>query len=242
MMPPQIASWPLSLDHLAPADRLVAINELLEAQGLAPLKGVGDNAQGWSEVVGISGWYEHPSGLWHDLSFIVRRVGGKQYSHTVRFNTNSKDARGVILIPVIDDQVVIIKQFRIALGCETWELARGFAERLEGDGVPELLALPAALVRELGEEVMQDATIISVQPIGSIFENTGTHNCLLDVSMVAIAPPVSTSTPALGGSQRFAARLVSWRELSSPTDLGIRDAHSLAAIALVREQRERSAN
>jgi hypothetical protein len=236
----EMNSWPLLFDDLAPQQRLAKINALLEQHGLAHLRGVGDNSQGWSEVVGIVGWHAHPSKLWHDISFVVRRGSGKQYSHTVRFNANSRVAHGVILVPVISDYVVIIRQFRVALGCETWELARGFAEQVGGDGVPEVKGLPVALVRELGEEVLESATILSVTPVGTFFENTGTHNSAIDVSIVELSPPAAAPAAAIAGSQGFATRLVSWRELSSPTALGICDAHSLAAIALVREHRERA--
>lgn len=227
-----------SLSHLSVTQRLAEVNLALEEHGLAKLAGLGDNARGWSEILDIERWEKHPSGLWHDITFIVRRVCGKTYTHTVRFNANSKCAQGVILLPVIGGEVIIIKQFRVAVGCETWELARGFAEH-KGDYGAEITALPPALVRELGEEVMEHASIVSVQPIGTIFENTGTHHTSLDVSIVTLAPPANGSLTSIRGSQGFPVKLVSWADLYHPLRLGIRDAHSLAAIALAREYLEK---
>jgi hypothetical protein len=208
---------------------------MLEIRGLAPLRAIGDNTSGWSEIIGIHGWIEHPSHLWHDITFTVRRACGKVYPHTVRFYSNSRNARGVILIPVIDERVAIIKQFRVAVGTETWELARGFAEYSDGDIENSVGSLPAALVRELDEEVAQNVTISSVVPIGVIFENTGTHHSALDVSIVLLATPPGIPPDTMRGSQGLPIRLVSWSDLDYPSTLGICDAHSLAAIALAKE-------
>lgn len=234
----EMQSLPLSLSHVSRTDRLSTINAMLEDHGLARLEGVGDNASGWSEIIGIHQWNEHPSSLWHDITFMVRRAGGKVYPHTVRFNTNSRHARGVILIPVIDDRVVIIKQFRVAVGTETWELARGFAEYRDEEVTADIKAVPTALVRELGEEVVENACISAVEPIGTIFENTGSHHSSLDVSIVTLTPPDDGTPLILKGSQGLPTRLVSWSELWNPSRLGIRDAHSLAAVSLAREYRE----
>lgn len=229
---------PLSLTQRSKTERLSAINDMLVSRGLAPLRGIGDNSRGSPEIVGVHDWIEHPSHLWHDLTFTVRRVCGKVYPHTVRFYSNSRNARGVILIPVIDDRVIIIQQFRIAVGAETWELARGFAEYSDREIESPIGAIPAALLRELGEEVAENVTIASVDPIGVIFENTGTHHSSLDVSMVTVTTPPNVSPEQMRGSQGFPIRLVSWSELLKPSQLGICDAHSLAAIALASEYRE----
>ena len=166
----------------------------------------------------------------------MRRTTGKEYTHTVRFNAHGRHSDGVVFIPEINGLVAIVRQYRIALGLETWELARGFSEKNDSQQSIHPLSLPTSLVRELGEEVISDAHISSVQPLGAVAENTGTHNSWIDTYIVRISAEPSTLSMALGGTQQLGVKFVTWAELFDPAKLQIRDLHSLAIIALARGQ------
>jgi hypothetical protein len=215
-------------------ERLTLINELLAQFDLRPLPDLGDNSRGWPEIIDIVEWHSAASAPFHDIAFMVRRASGQEYTHTVRFNKNGHSSNGVLFIPEINGLVALTRQFRIAVGLETWELARGFSEKSDAIQAPSALALPPSLVRELGEEVIREAHITSVQPLGPVAENTGTHNSWVDTYVVRVAADSSTLSKVLGGTQQLGVKFVTWTELYKPEDLQIRDIHSLAIIALAR--------
>jgi hypothetical protein len=140
----------------------------------------------------------------------------------------------VLFIPEINGLVALTRQFRIAIGLETWELARGFSEKSDVTEVHSSLSVPASLARELGEEVIREAHITSVLPLGVVAENTGTHNSWIDTYLVRVTADSLTLSKVLGGTQRLGVKFVTWAELYSPEELQIRDVHSLAVIALAR--------
>jgi hypothetical protein len=225
----------LKLREQARSERLLTINELLKEYGLRPLPSVGDNSLGRPEILDIAHWNPDTGAPFHDITFVVRRTTGQEYNHTVRFNQNGGNSDGVLFIPEINGFVALVRQYRIAIGAETWELARGFSEKSDQVGAVHSPTLPPALVRELGEEVIRDACVTSVRPLGRIAENTGTHNSWVDTYIVHISADQSTLTTILGGTQGLGVKFVPWHELYAPSALGIRDLHSLALIALARE-------
>jgi hypothetical protein len=224
----------LSLARTPRVERLAKINELLLMHDLRPLPDLGDSSRGWSEIVDIVEWNSNTSAPFHDITFLVRRPRGQEYHHTVRFNAHGRFSDGVVFIPEINGLVALVRQFRIAIGLETWELARGFSERGDSQHGVHAPSLPTSLVRELGEEVIRDAHILSVQPLGVVAENTGTHNSWVETYLVRITADPSTLSSALGGTQQLGVKFVTWDELCNPTQIQIRDLHSLAIIALVR--------
>jgi hypothetical protein len=208
------------------------INELLVQHNLRPLPDLGDNSRGWPEIIDIVAWDPQPLAPFHDIVFLVRRVNGKEYTHTVRFNTHSRFSNGILFIPEINGLVALIRQYRIALGLETWELARGFSEKDDATATVLDPSLPSALVRELGEEVIRDAHITSVTPLGAVAENSGTHNSWIDTYIVRVVADSGALSKVLGGTQQLGVKFVTWAELFRPTHLQICDLHSLAIIAL----------
>lgn len=118
-------------------------------------------------------------------------------------------------------------------------MPRGFAEfvaKSAGAGTGPG-GIPSALLRELDEGVVESAVVRGVQPLGVIADNTGTHNVWLDAYVVEIECDPKALESQLGGSAKLGVRLMLWEELWRPSSLGIRDAHSLAAISLARERR-----
>lgn len=227
----------MNLPNQSLTNRLTAINEILAAHGLRPLPSIGGNAQGFSEIIDIVEWLPAQTAQWQDVVFLVRRVNGAEYNHQIRFNTNGAVCDGVVFIPVINGSVALVRQFRIPVGMETWELPRGFAEFSSDVEGSHAGGIPSSLIRELHEEVIDSAVIRSVEPLGLIADNTGTHNVWLEGYVVEIECDSNAMASQLGGSAQLGVRLVTWEELWRPSVLGIRDAHSLAAISLVREKR-----
>jgi hypothetical protein len=226
----------LNLPKQSTSVRLVTINGLLQAQGLRPLPSLGDNTKGFSEIIDIVEWLPPHTAQWQDVVFLVRRVNGSVYKHQVRFNSNGSVCDGVLFIPVINGSVALVRQFRIPVGMETWELPRGFAEFSADVAKVAEAGLPPALLRELDEEVISQAVVKSVQCLGAIADNTGTHNVLCDAYIVSVECKPELLGEVLGGTAKLGVRLIAWEELWRPSALGICDAHSLAAIALAREK------
>lgn len=227
----------LNLPNLALCDRLGAINSLLQGRGLRALPSLGDNAAGSPEILDIVEWLTPHTVQWQDVVFLVRRVNGSTYKHQIRFNANGAVCDGVVFVPVINGSVALVRQFRIPVGMETWELPRGFAEFASDVGGTGPNGVPSALLRELDEEVIESAVVRGVKPLGVIADNTGTHNVWLEGYIVEIECDTGLLASRLGGTAKLGVRLVAWDELWRPSSLGIRDAHSLAAIALARESR-----
>jgi len=230
-----------NLQSQSTANRLASINSLLQSRGLRALPSLGANDKGFSEIIDIVEWLTPHTAQWRDVVFLVRRTNGATYKHQVRFNANGAVCDGVVFIPVINGSVAIVRQFRIPVGMETWEVPRGFAESVadivSGGGSGGEVKLPTALFRELDEEVIRGATIKRVEPLGSIADNTGTHNVWLEAYVAHIECDSELLQSRLGGTNNFGVKLVSWDDLKRPSLLGIRDAHSLAAIALALESK-----
>jgi hypothetical protein len=224
----------LNLSAKPVAERLGVINQVLAANNLRQFPSIGDNKLGESEIVDIIEWPTPHTKQWQDIVFLVRRVDGTQYRHQIRFNSNGAVCDGVIFIPVINGRVALVKQFRVALGQWTVELPRGFAENPADIVSAGVNSLPPALLRELDEEVMKDAQVSSFDYLGLVADNTGTHNVMCQAYVVRIkADPLRG--PVIG-TQGLGVVFVDWEALlSKPASLGVRDAHSLAVIALARE-------
>ena len=214
--------------------RLQEINQILAAKNLRQFPSIGDNRLGESEIIDIVEWTVPHTKQWQDVVFLVRRVNGTQYRHQIRFNSNGAVCDGVIFIPVINGRAALVKQFRVALGQWTVELPRGFAENPDDIVSGGVNSLPAALLRELEEEVIKDAQVSSFESLGLVADNTGTHNVMCQAYVVRI--DVDPQKRLVRGTQGLEVVFVDWEDLlSKPASLGIRDAHSLAVIALARE-------
>jgi hypothetical protein len=214
--------------------RLEAINQILAANNLRQFPSIGDNRLGESEIIDIVEWPVAQTKQWQDVVFLVRRVDGTQYRHQIRFNSNGVVCDGVIFMPVINGRVALVRQFRVALGQWTVELPRGFAENPADIVSAGFGSLPAALLRELDEEVMKDAQVSSFNYLGLVADNTGTHNVMCQAYVVRIK--ADSLRGPVSGTQGLGVVFVDWEDLlSKPASLGIRDAHSLAVIALARE-------
>jgi hypothetical protein len=227
----------LQLPAQPPQQRLETINSVLKERRLRPLRGLGDNSQGYPEILDLVSLEISSAHPYYDAVFRVRKANGSEYLHKIRFNQNGAFCDGVTFIPVINGRIALTRQYRVCVGMETWEVARGLAEVCDDPAKLSSSALPPALVREIGEEVIQDAVITSVIPLGTIAENTGTSNVWTEAYIVEIQADAAALTQSLGGTQGLGVKLVTWEDLCRPSELGIRDLHSLAVIMLAQEKR-----
>jgi hypothetical protein len=231
--------------------RLAAINRLLAEKKLRPLTSLGSNDKGQPEIIDIDSWSAVNSRFFEDVFFVVRgpsngQNNGPEYKHMVRFNANGAVSDGAIFIPVINGRVAVVQQFRPSLGVETWELPRGFSDKVDliakQSGDPRSLGikdLPKVLARELGEEVVNGARVTALTAYGQIAENSGTHNVAPDAYLVDIEVDAGTLESRLGGSENLAIRLLTWGEIEKGEGVDINDLHSLAILALARRHRLR---
>lgn len=236
----------LGLRGMDGGQRLAAINRLLAERKLRPLVSLGNNAQGEPEIIDIDLWSDVNPKFFEDVFFVLRAPNGSEYKHMVRFNANGLVSDGAIFIPVINGRVAVVRQFRTPLGIWTWELPRGFSDKVDliakQSGDPRSLGLsdlPRVLERELGEEVVRGARINALTALGQVAENTGTHNVAPDTYLVDIEVDEAALAARLGGSENLALQLLTWGELEKGEGVEINDMHSLAMLALARRHRLR---
>jgi len=236
----------LGLKGMSNPDRLAAVNRLLLERNLRPLKSLGENQKGQPEIIDISDWFDPNPKFFQDVFFVVRAPNGSEYKHMVRFNANGAVSDGAVFIAVINGRVALVRQFRTALGMETWELPRGFCDKVDTvakhSGDPRSLGLndlPKVLVRELGEEVVKSARINALTAFGQVAENSGTENVAPDAYLLDIQVDEAGLEKRLGGSENLGILLLTWGELEKGDGVELDDLHSLAMLALARRHRLR---
>lgn len=219
--------------------RLEEVNAELSGRKLKPIRKLGKSGEGEIEVLGIIDIYEHSSRFFTDVKFAVEFPGGKSGEFTVRFNANGEVSDGAVIVVVINGKFAIVKQWRLPLGQWTYEVPRGFGDKLDAAQVKGSLGtlsigdLPQATVsRELGEEVMADAKIRSIAHLGNIAENSGTSNIAPGYYLVQIAIEDDALLGRVGGTEGL--KLCLWDAKRVRAELGqrIADNHSITALAL----------
>jgi hypothetical protein len=137
--------------------------------------------------------------------------------------------------------VAIVKQWRPVLGRWTYEVPRGFGEKMDKArvagqlGTMKIADLPlGTLTREFGEEVMKDAVLTSITHLGNLAENSGTHAVAPSYFMIQIKVPESVLKSKLKGSDDEIGDVQLWTRDRLTSELGGRicDNHSIVACAL----------
>jgi hypothetical protein len=170
---------PVDLSRMPRFERLQLINAFLEANALRPLEGLGDSSQGQIEFVGINGITPdpfRPGAFVTRVDFQCNKPRPEGYNHLAFFNAGTTKHSGVIIVPVINDEfVLMVQQYRPALGRVTLEIPRGFTADL---GNPNEIKSYGAALKELHQETGIDLTQIphQVRKEFTLFENTGTSN------------------------------------------------------------------
>ncbi len=219
--------------------RLTDINAVLEARNLKPLRKLGDHTKGEIELLSIIDVFDHSQRFFTDVKFAVRFPNGSEGQFTVRFNANGKVSDGAVMVVLINGRFAIVKQWRVPLGQWTYEMPRGFGDKLDQAhiagalGTVKLADLPlGTLARELGEEVLADAEITSVTHLGNVAENSGTHAVAPSYFLVQLHVDEARLTKVKGTEDGLSIKLWDARELRSELGRKLCDSHSITAAAL----------
>lgn len=227
------------------ATRLEEINRELTSRKLKPLSKLGKTEEGEIEVLNIVEFFEHSKRFFTDVKFWVEFPGGKHGEFTVRFNAAGVVSDGAVIVVTINGKFAIIKQWRLPLGQWTYEVPRGFGEKLDDAkakgtlGSLKVADLPlATLVRELGENVMADAQIQSVTHLGNIAENSGTNNVTPGYYLVQITIEDDALITHAASSEGLKVYLWDSKRVKSEFGGRIADNHSITALALAQRHVE----
>lgn len=221
---------------------LSSINTELTARGLKNIRKLGDSQKGEFEIVALKEVHDHSARFFTDVKFAVHFPGGKEGEFTVRFNANGSTSDGAIVVVVVNGRFAIVKQWRLPLSQWTYEIPRGFGEKLDAAQINGVLGsvaigdLPLGTVtRELGEEVMKGAVIQSITHLGNIAENSGTNNIAPSYYLVQIKVDEEVLSGRAHGSEDE-LKLYLWDSARVQSEIGqkICDSHSITAIALAR--------
>jgi hypothetical protein len=220
--------------------RLIRINDELQKRNLKTFRKLGDQTKGEFEINDIKEIYEHSKRFFTDVKFDVALPGGKSGEFTVRFNANGSVSDGAVIVAIVNGRFAIVKQWRLPLQRWTYEIPRGFGDKadkaqIQGElGTLKMSDLPlGTLERELGEEVMKDATISTVTHLGNIAENSGTHNVAPSYFLVQIQVPEENLAKRLKGTEPE-MKVELWDSAKVRSELGgkLCDSHSITAVAL----------
>ncbi len=221
--------------------RLEDINSVLTERDLKSINKLGDTNKGEIELTGIEEIYDHSKRSLTDVKFSCLFPNGAAGAFTIRFNANGIISDGAVMAVLINDKFAIVKQWRPALGRWTYELPRGFGEKLDKAGIAGQLGtlkigdLPlGTLSRELGEEVMAKAVVSSVTHLGNIAENSSTHNVVPSHFMVSITVPEEELGNSIQGSDDEISKVLLWDTKKVRQEFGKKlcDSHSLTCLGL----------
>ncbi len=221
---------------------LVTINAQLAERGLKPIPKLGDAAKGEIEIVGLKRFEDHASRFFTDAVFAVRLPNGKDGDYTVRFNANSSRSDGAVFAVLVNGKFAIVKQWRVPLGRWTYEIPRGFSEKLDSARITGKLGtvsigdLPlGSVTRELGEEVMANATVMSMTHLGNVAQDTSFHSAAPAYFLVQIVVPPEMLGDKLRGTDDEVSKVLLWDTKTIRAELGqkICDSHTITGLVLV---------
>lgn len=209
---------------------LRSVNEVLRGEGLSPwtdLRRIGKYREGEFEITGVARVIRDLREYYVVIVFTVIRPDGTTGEYAVRFSRPA-----AILIPIINDAVVFVKQHRLTIGKWTTELPRGWVRRESTDGPPPSAAVPEATVRDLlcrevGEEWARALEVEAITCVGEIPEDTGSNSLIVPISLVRGRN--ATPLPRQAGIHKPVA--YDWETVHRLEDEGnINDAHTLSAL------------
>jgi hypothetical protein len=217
------------------------INEELAKRALKPLPKLGDATKGEIELTGIKEIYDHSKRFFTDIKFGCVFPNGARGEFTIRFNANGAVSDGAVIIALVNGRFAVVKQWRPVLGRWTYEISRGFGEKMDRAKVAGALGtlkigdLPlGTLVRELGEEVMASAEVTSVTHLGNIAQNSGTDAVAPSYFLVSIKADEAKLNEKLKGSDDEISKVLLWDADKVRAELGSKlcDNHTVTAVSL----------
>lgn len=225
--------------------RLAAINAELDRHGLRSLNKLGDASKGEIEILGIRQVFDDNARFFTDVSFDVRFPNGTDGVFKVRWNANSKVSDGAVFVVIVNGKIAIVKQWRLTLSRWTYEVPRGFGDKLDQAyvagqlGTLKIADLPlGTLMRELGEEVMDEAEVFSITHLGNAAENTGTSTVTPSFFLVQLRVDEGKLARKLGGSEELKVELWTLDEVRQEVGRRLLDLHSIGAIHLALQHIE----
>lgn len=199
------------------------VNETLRREGLPPWdnpRRIGMHRDGECEITGVARVVREFRDHYVVIVFDIIRPDGTTGEYAVRCSRPA-----TILVPIVNDQVVFVKQHRLPIGKWTTELPRGWIrQELAHDAEAMVRDL---LRREVGEEWVRSLEIASVECVGEVPEDTGTDSLIVPIFLVIGRNAVEL--PHRHGVHRPVA--YDWAIVQEYEDGGtINDAHTLAAL------------
>lgn len=152
------------------------------------------------------------------VRFDVRRCDvptstGKKKPHEAMVHPGA-----VVILPIIEDSIVLIRNYRFAVGETLWELPAG---TLEPDESPEKTA-----PRELAEETGYQAKLI--EPLITFFSSPGVSN---EILYTYIAKDLTFVGQNLDETEIITTEIIPWSNVMSMVKNGeIRDSKSLVTL------------
>ncbi len=199
----------------------------LKELGLTPPQTIGNLEEGIPEIVGISDIYWNSS-FFADIEMSVQwKQGAAPAPFVMRSN---KGGAGAVFVPVVQDKIALVKQWRPCLGQTTWEIPRGFSQEWE-TGKKQLGAssIPKGFATVLGELSEEVGKASEIEPtfLGEISENSGSTTTsptywLLKIGKISIG----------GTDEGINVKLVDPAEAKKLVGSEICDSHSITAIFL----------
>ncbi len=220
-------------------NRLAAINAELTARQLKTLRKLGDRTKGEIEALRIIEIFEHSKRFFTDVKFAVLLPNNNEGEFAVRFNANGDVSDGAAVVTIVNGKFAIVKQWRLPLGQWTYEVPRGFADKLDkatSQGSLDSLALAdlplGMLTRELGDAIMSQARILSVTHLGNIAENSGTSAVTPNYFLARIEVDEAMLQAKLKGSNELKVYFWTAEEVDDQIGSKIADNHSIVALSL----------
>lgn len=222
--------------------RLAAINAQLQTRNLRPLEKLGNAQRGEIEILEITEIFDHSARFFTDVKFRVKFPNTTEGAFTLRFNANGIVSDGAAFVVIVNGKFAIVKQWRPALCRWTYEVPRGFGEKVDQARVKGALGtvgigdLPlGTITRELGEEVMREATVTSITHLGNTAENSGTNRVTPGNYLVILSVPPDVLEGRLSGSEELKVALWDTERVRAEIGQRLNDNHTLAALFLAFE-------
>jgi hypothetical protein len=225
------------------------INRLLASLNLKTLTTLGDTKHGQIEITGMPDVFDHSKRFFYDLKFPVLFPNGNHGFFTARWNANNAVSDGAIFLVLLNGKVAVVKQWRLPLCKWTFEIPRGFGEKLDNAkingklGTIQLADLPIATAfRELGEEVANNIRITSISHLGNVATDSGTTVNTPSVYLVKAVVPDDKLAEAVKSRSDDETKVQFWTPKQLWDEVGgngkIADIFSITAIALLRKDIE----
>jgi hypothetical protein len=206
---------------------LEEVNAVFRKYGLpewTELKRIGKHREGEFEITGVVYVWDDVVQYFVYVVFAVIRPDGTPGIYAVRFNQPA-----AVVVPIINGQVLLVNQHRLARGKWMVEMPRGWLP-VEPSWKPEDEWTPVRLIleREVGEEFVQTLKVKLSKKLSSPSEDSGTRGTAVDIYL--LIAETETAAPQKHGVHKVIhgptwEKLLEWVDKNS-----INDIHSLAAI------------